>query len=235
MVAVSSNRPAGFIPVFTPLVASLRKVSRLACAFGDFKLRWASRQRVFTLPRRKNTAEAAEPTVTPDPMPEVTEKKAPVTTSKKGTPVSPEMLLKITSEMEGAPIDKVAHACGYYSEFTTTATGEVEVRVATSDTFAYMQALLAAQGTKLAPPIRSNRRSNRQPIIKIGKTGNIVVGGRYTTIAGFPFGAELDSRVRIEAEKGKITIFAADPDEYVSSEELDLDFDETDEDSELDL
>jgi hypothetical protein len=166
-------------------------------------------------------------------MTEATEKKVPATSSKKGTPVAPSELLKTTSQMEGAPSDQVAHACGYFTEVTTTATGEVDIRVTSADTFAFMQALLAAQGTNLAPPVRSNRRSNRQPIIKIGKTGNIVVGGRYTTIAGFPFGGELDSRVRVEAEKGKITIFAADPEEYASDVEADLD--ETEEDSELDL
>jgi hypothetical protein len=185
------------------------------------------------LSRRKNAAEAAEPTIIPDQMTEATEKKVPATSSKKGSPVSPSELLKTVSQMEGAPSDQVAHACGYYTEVTTTATGEVDVRVTSADTFAFMQALLAAQGTNLAPPVRSNRRSNRQPIIKIGKTGNIVVGGRYTTIAGFPFGEELDSRVRVEAEKGKITIFAADPDEYASEAEADLD-DDGDE-SELDL
>lgn len=191
------------------------------------------------MPRRKNTAEAVEPTVTPNQMSEVTEKKVPATSSKKGTPVALGELLKTTSQMEGAPSDQVAHACGYYTEVTTTATGEVDIRVTSADTFAFMQALLAAQGTNLAPPVRSNRRSNRLPIIKIGKTGNIVVGGRYTTIAGFSFGGELDSRVRVEAEKGKITILAADPEEYASEVELD-DIEEDDEggdeeESELDL
>ena len=185
------------------------------------------------MPRRKNTAEAVETPIIPDQMTEVTEKKVPATSSKKGTPVAPSELLSITSEMEGAPSDQVAHACGYFTEVTTTATGEVDVRVTSADTFAFMQALLAAQGTNLAPPVRSNRRSNRQPIIKIGKTGNIVVGGRYTTLAGFPFGGELDFRVRVEAEKGKITIFAADPEEYVA--DADLELDDTEEDSELDL
>lgn len=183
------------------------------------------------MPRRKNTAEAVESIVTTDPMTELVEKKVAATSSKKGTPVASSELLKITSQMEGAPSDQVAHACGYYTEVTTTATGEVDVRVTSADTFAFMQALLAAQGTNLAPPVRSNRRSNRQPIIKIGKNGNIVVGGRYTTIAGFPFGEELDSRVRVEAVKGKITIFAADPEEYVSPGLDDVD----EEDSELDL
>ena len=185
------------------------------------------------MPRRKNTAEAVESPIIPDQMTEVIEKKVPATSSKKGTPVAPSELLSITSQMEGAPSDQVAHACGYFTEVTTTATGEVDVRVTSADTFAFMQALLAAQGTNLAPPVRSNRRSNRNPIIKIGKTGNIVVGGRYTSLAGFPFGADVVSKVRVETEKGKINIFAADPEDYESDVEADLD--ETEEDSELDL
>jgi hypothetical protein len=169
-------------------------------------------------------------------MTEATEKKVPATSSKKGTPVAPSELLSITSQMEGCPSDQVAHACGYYTEVTTTATGEVDVRVTSTDTFAFMQALLAAQGTNLAPPVRSNRRSNRQPIIKIGKNGNIVVGGRYTALAGFPFGEDLDSRVRVEAEKGKITIFAAEPGEYASEDQAEIELDDVDEEeSELDL
>lgn len=169
-------------------------------------------------------------------MPEVIEKKVPATSSKKGTPVAPSELLSITSQMEGAPSDKVAHACGYYTEVTTTATGEVDVRVTSADEFAFMRALMAAQGTNLAPPVRSNRRSNRNPIIKIGKTGNIVVGGRYTALAGFPFGEDVVSKVRVEAEKGKITIFAAAPEDYDSDVEADAELDDVNEDeSELDL
>ena len=170
------------------------------------------------MPRRKNTAEA-ETTVTPE-MTEATttEKKQPAKTSKKGTPVSPQELMEITSKMEGSPSDVIAQACGYFTEITTTATGEVEVRVTVEDNFAFMQALLAAQGTKLAPPVRPSRRTSRQPIIKIGKTGNIVVGSRYTTVAGFPFGEDVESKVRVEAEAGKITIFAAPAEDYATEE-----------------
>ncbi|MGA1024628.1 MAG: hypothetical protein ACO3S8_08105, partial [Aquiluna sp.] len=91
--------------------------------------------------------------------------------------------------MEGSPSDTVAQACGYFTEITTVATGEVQIRVSAQDESAFWQALIAAQGgIKLAPPVRTVRRSGRASIIKIGKTGNIVVGGRYTSIAGFPFG-----------------------------------------------
>lgn len=167
----------------------------------------------------------------------VAEKKVPAKTSKKGTPVSAAELQAIVSRMQGETADKLAQACGYYTEITTTATGEVEVRVTAQDQQNFMIALVASQGLAIAPPARSNRRSNRQPIIKIGKIGNIVIGGRYTTIAGFAFGEDVDSRVRVEAVKGKITITAASPEEYASSgDEDDSDLDGIDsEESELDI
>lgn len=199
---------------------------------GGFKVQCLGSQRTFTLPRPKKAAEAAETTAAPQ-MTE-TEKRVPATTTKKGVPVSTEELLRIAAKMEGSPSDQIARACGYYTEVTTTATGDVEVRVTADDNFALMRALLAAQGTNLAPPVRSNRRSNRRPIIKIGKTGNIVVGGRYTTVAGFLFGEDVDSRVRIEAEKGKITIFAASADDYVSDQDSDAIDDDSIDESDLD-
>lgn len=166
-------------------------------------------------------------------MTETVEKRVPATTTKKGVPVSTEELLKIAANMEGQPPDLIARAAGYYTEITTTATGDVEVRVTGDDSFALMRALLAAQGINVAPPVRSSRRTNRQPIIKIGKTGNIVVGGRYTSMAKFPFGEDIDSRVRIEAEEGKITIFAASAEEPVDDIE-DESFGSDQDESEID-
>lgn len=188
------------------------------------------------MPRRKNAADAAaETTETTNQMTETVEKKAPAKTSKKGTPVSAAELLQIVSKLEGSPADKVAQAAGYYTEYTTVATGDVDVRVTPDDQFRFMQALLAAQGgPSIAAPVRSSRRSNRQPIIKIGKTGNIVVGGRYTSIAGFAFGEDLDSRVRVEAEAGRITIYAASPEEYAADDQDGAD-DLDDDSSDLDL
>jgi hypothetical protein len=205
----------------------LRNAEPERCASVSFKLQCLGRQRFFTLSRRKNTAEA-ETTVTPEMTEATTEKKQPAKTSKKGVPVSPEKLMEITSKMEGNPSDVIAQACGYYTEITTTATGDVEVRVTVEDNFAFMQALLAAQGTKLAPPARPSRRTSRQPIIKIGKTGNIVVGSRYTTVAGFPFGEDVESKVRVEAEAGKITILAAAAEDYSSTEAEEADEEESD-------
>lgn len=186
--------------------------------------------------RPKNAANAAEPTATADQMTnEATEKRVPATSSKRGTPVPSSELLQIVSKLEGSPPDQIAHACGYYTEITTIATGDVEFRVTTADMFAFMQAILAAQGTKIAIPVRSHRRTNRAQVIKIGKTGNIVVGGRYTTIAGFPFGENVESRVRVEAEKGKITIFAASPSDHPApNSDIADDLDIEEEDSEID-
>lgn len=200
-----------------------------------FHLYCLGRQKL-QMPRRKN-AETAETTANPatDSMTETTEKKVAAKTSKKGTPVSAAVLLETVAQMEGQPADKIAHACGYFTETTVTATGETDVRVTNADQHAFMAALVAAQGISIAPPVRTNRRSSRLPIIKIGKNGAIVVGGRYTTVAGFPFGENMDSRVRIEAEAGKITITAAHPDEYAGSDDID-DLDDADDDgSELDI
>ena len=200
------------------------------------KLGFLGRQRFFTLPRPKKAAPEAAETQSPiDQMTETaTEKK---TTSKKGTPVEPAQVLRIASEMEGQSADVVAKECGYYTEITNNATGETEVRVTANDVSTFLATLLAAKGVNLAPPARAVRRTNRSPIVKIGKTGTIVVGGRHTTIAGFPFGEGVDSRVRIEAEQGKITIFAASPDEYASDADLDdndLDDNDLDGDAEVD-
>ena len=185
------------------------------------------------MPRRKNAADAAEQTTATDQMTEA-EKKTPAKTSKKGSPVSAAEMLEIVASMDGSPADKLAQACGYYTEVTTTATGETEIRVTLPDQQAFMIALLAAQGTSIAPPARSGRRSARQPIIKIGKQGNIVVGGRYSTIAGFEFGENVDSRVRINAEKGRIVITAASPEEYASADLDEAELDGIEEESDLD-
>lgn len=201
---------------------------------GDFSSILAQSPKSFALPRQKNAANAAEQPASLDQMTEVAaEKKVPAKTSKKGTPVSSAELLQIVSEMEGETADKLAQACGYYTETTTTATGECEIRVTSQDQQAFMVALVASQGLKIAPPARSSRRTNRQPIIKIGKTGNIVVGGRYSTIAGFEFGEDIDSRVRVQAEKGKITIVAAYPEDYTSSD-MEDDIDGIEESSDID-
>lgn len=235
MVAASANDWAGHVHVRAPLVAASEKVGRLACVLATFKLRFIGRQRDSALPRSKAAAveTADSQTTTEQPtnqMTEATTQKAHATTTKKGTPVPADQILVIMTEMEGQPADVVAQACGYFTEVTNNATGDVEIRVTAADNSAFLLAAMNAKGGPvISAPVRSNRRTNRSPIVKIGKLGNIVVGGRHTSIAGFPFGEEVDSRVRIESEPGKITIYAAAPSEYESQE------DSIDDDSELDL
>lgn len=136
------------------------------------------------------------------------------------------------ADMEGSPIDAVAKACGFYTEITDNTTGAVEIRVTQADQMEFLKASLEAQtGVKLAAPARPYRRTNRSPVVKIGKTGNIVVGGRHTTIAGFPFGEDVDSYVKIEASPGQIVITAGVKE---ASEQAEVDLDGDDE-SDLDL
>lgn len=190
------------------------------------------------MPRRKAVVDQAAETTstaTTAQMSEVeTEGKQPQTSRKKGTPLSPEQIKVKMAEMEGRPIDEVAKACGFYTEITDNATGAVDVRVTQTDQLEFLKASLEAQsGVKLAAAARPYRRTNRSPVVKIGKTGNIVVGGRHTAIAEFPFGENVDSYVKIEAEKGRIVITAGEK-EVADQGDID-DIDAEEENDDLDL
>lgn len=166
-------------------------------------------------------------------MTETPSKKVAAKTTRRGTPVSPQELLQISQRMAGEPLDKIAIAAGFYTEVTTTETGEVEIKCDLADQLGYTQALLAANGNEIAPPTRSVRRQNREPRLKIGKTGIIVVGGRYSEIAGFAFGENVETYVRLFAEKGKITI-VADTDQAGSSAQSDFPVNDSYQDPDLD-
>lgn len=190
----------------------------------------------FTLPRRKATVEDTTETLTDttsaEQMSEAPAETPKATTRSKGTPLSLPEIKQTMADMEGSPIDAVAKACGFYTEITDNATGAVEIRVTQTDQMEFLKASLEAQtGVKLAAPARPYRRTNRSPVVKIGKTGNIVVGGRHTTIAGFPFGEDVDSYVKIEASPGQIVITAGVKE---ASEQVEVDLDGDDE-SDLDL
>lgn len=197
------------------------------------------RQNERTVPRRKPAdTETAETPITDSPIPEqmseAPAEKIVATTRAKGTPLPLDQIKATMAQMEGLPIDAVAKACGFYTEITDNATGAVEIRVTAADSNAFLTASLEAlSGVKLAAPVRSHRRTNRSPVVKIGKTGNIVVGGRHTSIAGFPFGDDVDSYVKIEAAPGQI-IITAGVKEVTEQTEVDLDVEEDDE-AELDL
>lgn len=186
-----------------------------------------------------STTETTETTMQETPLP-ATEaaaeakapKRIPAKTTRKGVPVSPQRVLEITREMDGQPSDMIAKAAGYYTEITTTATGKVEVVVRQQDNQAYLCALVAAQGFAIAPPVRAGRRAGRAPTLKIGANGTIVIGARHTAAAGFPFGENVEARVHVATENGKITVTLV-PQEEVEAEEVDLDYDtaETDGDA----
>lgn len=161
-------------------------------------------------------AEAAMPE-TAAAMPETVEtasRRAPQKTITKGQPVSPAELIELARKLQGQPGDVIAMEAGYYTETTITATGETSRKVTSADLDAFMCGLVAAQGISIAPPSRAGRRDGRKPIIKIGKTGNIVVGGRHTSAAGFLFGEDVDSKVEVKVKPGEITITAAPLDAY---------------------
>jgi hypothetical protein len=191
------------------------------------------------LPRRKDAVvETVETTITDTPsteqMSEAPAEKTAATTRTKGTPLPLDQIKATMAEMEGSPIDAVAKACGFYTEITDNATGAVEIRVTQTDQLEFLKASLEAQaGVKLAAPARPYRRTNRSPVVKIGKTGNIVVGGRHTSIAGFPFGEDVDSYVKIEATAGQI-IITAGVKEVAEQAEVELDFEDEDEEADLD-
>lgn len=191
----------------------------------------------LTLPRRQKavveTAEIPETESTEQMTEALAEKAAPATTRTKGTPLSLAEIKQTMADMEGQALDAVAKACGFYTEITDNATGAVEIRVTNADQLEFLKASLEAQaGVKLASPSRPYRRTNRSPVVKIGKTGNIVVGGRHTAIAGFPFGEDVDSYVKIEAAPGQI-IITAGVKEAVEQAEVELDDD--DDEADLDL
>jgi hypothetical protein len=188
------------------------------------------------VPRRKAEPATAEPQ-TPTPAQPATETVTQATveapTEKetknitvKGEQLEGQVLLAKTKEFTGKPIDEVAKACGFYKEVTSRETGETKTTVFTQD---FMAAMIKAQtGIEFAAPVRAySRRTNRAPVVTVGGNGNIVIGNRYSSVAGFLAA----TKVKVEAVEGKITVTA-----YEGGEDDDLEDgeDETEQD-ELDL
>lgn len=128
-------------------------------------------------------------------------KAEPKNITKKGEQLQGEALLDMSLSVAGKPIDEVARACGFYKEVTNRESGETKVTILTTE---FMAAMLKAQsGIEFAPPARSHsRRTNRAPVVTVGGNGNIVIGNRYSSVAGFGPA----SKVHVEAVEGKITI-----------------------------
>lgn len=217
---ISTSAPGG----------SLKKNEASTLRFGGLqpKISWFPPTDT-NLPRRKAAAEEVAETTTTGQTSQMTEAttetKTAATSRKKGTPLPGNEIKAKMVEMTGQPIDLIAKACGFYTEITNNATGEVEIRVTEKDQNEFLRVSFEVQaGIKLAAPARPYRRTNRSPVVKIGKIGNIVVGGRHTSIAGFAFGEDVDSYVNIDAEPGKITITAGEKN-TASQGDLDIDSD----------
>lgn len=163
------------------------------------------------MPRRKpETADQQSQAQDPNSINNETMTQAPAaaTTEAKniiavGNKLVGKELLDHAAKYAGQPIDQVAKECGYYKEITNRETGESRTNILGQD---FMAAMFKAQsGIEFAPPTRAySRRSNRPPVVKVGGNGNIVIGNRYSSIAGF----NPASKVQIEAIEGKITITA---------------------------
>lgn len=180
------------------------------------------------MPRRKAVLEQIDetttaPILTETPMPAETI-EAPATESKivkvKGERLSGDELLAFVKENKDEPIDDVVFRAGFYTRSTDAETGETKTTLHKPQFF---QALtVASTGVEFAPPKRSYAaRKGRKPVITVVKNGNIVVGSRHGSVAGF----EPGSKVRVESEYGKITLTAwqdEDGGDDDADEDLDL-------------
>lgn len=168
------------------------------------------------MPRRKAALEQIDETTTATieqeaTMPaelETTEATAipaaePKTVKVKGERLGGDELLAFVKENKDEPIDDVVFRAGFYTRSTDTETGETKTTLHKPQFF---QALtVASTGVEFAPPKRSyTTRKGRKPVVTVVKNGNIVVGGRHGTVAGF----EPGSKVRVESEYGKIVLTA---------------------------
>ena len=137
--------------------------------------------------------------------PEVEEIDAPETgkTKVKGDRLTGQALLDYVNAHKDDQIEEVLFATGYYTIITDDETGESVTRYHKQPFFTAMTE--ASTGISFAPVRRAyTSRKGRQPVVKLGKIGNCVVGSRYTGIAGFA----PESRVLVTAEEGKITLTA---------------------------
>ena len=169
------------------------------------------------MPRRKPTQEETDqapfantemPTAEIE-APEATE-TAPKATVVKGERMTGQALLDFVLANRERPVNELAFEAGYYTKKIDPETGEEKI---TYQKPAFHEAINRANGIELAPATRTYApRKNRAPVVKLGKNGNIVVGGRHSAVAGF----EPGSKVKVESEPGRIIIVAlADEDSDV--------------------
>jgi len=129
--------------------------------------------------------------------------EAPKPKKIKGERKTGQELLDYVQANQGLPPEELALGAGYYTQEVDPETNEPvgEPRLQKNEFFKTMTE--ASSGITFAPPKRAySSRRGRAPEATIGKIGNCVVGARHTAVAGF----EPGTKVRIEAEQGKITL-----------------------------
>jgi hypothetical protein len=180
------------------------------------------------MPRRKPTTEETDTATSPEstemPTAEATlEMEATTETAKpkiiKGERLVGQALLDYVLANRSLPSNEVVFGAGYYSKRIDPETGEEKI---TYQKQTFHEAINAANGIELAPATRAYApRKNRSPVIKLGKQGSIVVGGRHSEVAGFA----PETKVEVKAEPGRITIIAfadGDTEAADTSAELEL-------------
>lgn len=178
------------------------------------------------MPRRKAGTDLLDaPTDNNDSTTEMTTElmEAPEATDTKvvkvkGERLAGQELLDYVSENKANPIDEVIRGAGFYTKTTDVETNETKVTLHKPQFFLALQ---AAQGLEFAPAKRTyTARKNRAPVVTVVKNGNIVVGSRYSTVAGF----EPGTKVAVSAEHGQIilTPYTEEGGEGEGDDELDL-------------
>lgn len=182
------------------------------------------------MPRRKPTTEDTDLNPTPadsaEMSTEVLETQETVETEaaakpmkEKGERLSGEELLAFVKQNKEIPADELIFGAGFYTKTTDPETGETKTTLHKPQ---FYEAIAAANGIQLAPAKRAfTARKGRKPVVTVVKNGNIVVGGRHGSVAGFAPG----SKVKVEAEFGRIVLTAMADDEAGEAEgddDLDL-------------
>jgi hypothetical protein len=158
--------------------------------------------------------------------PVTTTPAAPALVKVKGERMTGQALLDFVQQNKDNAIDEVVYNAGYYTKTTDTESGETKTTLHKPQFF---QALtVASTGVEFAPPKRAYAaRKGRKPVVTVVKNGNIVVGSRHGSIAGFDPG----SKVKVESAPGKIILTA-----WEDAENTGVDADaEIEEEDELDI
>ncbi len=181
------------------------------------------------MPRRKSATEASDcetQTVQSEMSAELLEAPAEMVAEEtvaakpvktKGERMTGDDLLVYVRENKDAPADDVIYGAGYFTKTVDPSTGESKTTLHKPQ---FYEAIAAANGVSLAPPKRAfAARKGRKPIVTVVKNGNIVVGARHGAIAGF----EPQSKVKIEAEHGRIVLTAWQDEDGAADDDDDLD------------